>query len=109
MPTTALAMAPGHADRFAGGNKAHCAAHAPALNLAVHLASLYQGTVSRRRLHRQACGLPLRKASFEPAHLEAMRAQCDHCLERQDTIGATAVSNDLVLAGKVGKPLLQLA
>ena len=120
MLATALAMAPRHPLRFTGGDKSHCAAQTPALNFVAHLAIVPLSRnrdhfvdrgmrPSGRRLNRQAGGLPFGKTVLEPTHVETMRAQGCHGLERQNAVGSTAIGDNLMIAWQFGKARLELA
>jgi hypothetical protein len=120
MLATALAMAPRHPFRFTGCDKSHCAAQTPALNFVAHLASFPCPEIvitlsievcghSGRCLNRQAGGLPFGKTVLEPTHVETKRAQGCHGLERQNTVGSTAIGDDLMIARQFGKARLELA
>ena len=52
--------------------------------------------------HRQAGGAPFRKAIFETARLETTNTKRRNCFIREDTVGASAVSDDLLCWIEIG-------
>ena len=117
MPATALAMAPRHPYRFTGGDKSHRAAQAAALNSVRSSCrpSLIR-FLGRSRHRRQAAVSTGRPAAFHSGKPSSNRRTLKPCarkrrdgLERQNAVRSPAIGDDFLLAGQLGKSLLQLA